>query len=348
MNPIKNLVNKKMPFFIVSLLVLGAIVIYFGLKSKRASLELKSEKANYEQTRRENLGLKDNYAKIKNNYDKLQKEHQALTLDRNNLYAQAKILPAERERARLLEVSLEKGKKDTELTEKQKQEILEKNLSLKEQIKDLQIIQKQLIKEKEQLLETLEKEREKSGIKRLEEQAVSLKKENTDLNNSLKIAQSELGKLKESDSRAKEEIKQLTEKVDRFNKDYAEAVKKNKDLERQIIDSPTKFAELARQNKLLIKQTANMHYNLGVFYMQQREYSRAAAELEKAVELTPDDAYAHFNLGYIYAEYLVNRQKAIEHFRQYLRHCKKEDKDTDWVKKYILTWESWEGKKTLE
>ena len=91
-----------------------------------------------------------------------------------------------------------------------------------------------------------------------------------------------------------------------------------------------------------------MHYNLGVFYTQHKEYKRAIAEFEKAIELNPDDPYAHFNLGYIYAEYLVDRSKAVEHFRHYLRLADKSDKDIDWVKKYILTWQAWEGKTPLK
>jgi tetratricopeptide (TPR) repeat protein len=91
-----------------------------------------------------------------------------------------------------------------------------------------------------------------------------------------------------------------------------------------------------------------MHYNLGVFYTKNKEYSRAIAEFEKALELNPDDPAAHYNLGFIYAEYLVNRPKAIQHFRKYLSIVKTEDKDVDWVKKYILTWQTWEGKKPVD
>ncbi len=84
-----------------------------------------------------------------------------------------------------------------------------------------------------------------------------------------------------------------------------------------------KYIKLARENKILVKRTALMHYNLGVFYTQNKEYNRAVAEFEKAIELNPEDALAHFNLGFIYAEHFENRPKAIERFNQYLKLAKK-------------------------
>jgi hypothetical protein len=66
------------------------------------------------------------------------------------------------------------------------------------------------------------------------------------------------------------------------------------------------------------------------------------------VEIDPNNAFAHFNLGYIYAEYIVNRQKASRHFRLYLSLAKGEDRDVDWVKKYLLTWEAYDGKERVQ
>ncbi|MFH1640381.1 MAG: tetratricopeptide repeat protein, partial [Candidatus Omnitrophota bacterium] len=91
-----------------------------------------------------------------------------------------------------------------------------------------------------------------------------------------------------------------------------------------------------------------MHYNLGVFYTKNKQYSRAVAELEKAVELNPQDAHAHFNLGYIYAEYVENRSRAVEHFRKYINCADSNDKDMDWAKKYIVTWSSYEAKEPMD
>lgn len=136
--------------------------------------------------------------------------------------------------------------------------------------------------------------------------------------------------------------------VSDFRKKYNEALSKNKTLEKKLLEIPKKFAEVTRENKMLLKETALMHYNLGVFYTEKKEYNRAVAEFEKSIELNPDDGYAYFNLGYLYAEYLVNRPKAIESFRLFLKYATGDDKDVDWVKRYILTWQAWEGKTPLK
>jgi len=342
-NKIKKTVILLIPFFIVA-----TLAIYFGLEKRKLLRELKNRESSFDKSNKEIIEIKKEHDKIQKDFANLQKDYASLSEEHNSLISRIKGLLTENERAKDLTISLEKTKKSMELLEKTKQEVLEQNLILKEQAKDLQTIQKQLIREKEQLQETLTKEMDKSGIKKLEQDNLSLKSTNKNLESSLKQKDAELSRLKDSESKLKEESVQLNKKIEGLTKNYSEAVRKNKELENRVTQLPGKFAEISRQNQLLIKRTANMHYNMGVFYTQQKEYTRAVAEFEKAVELTPDDAYSHFNLGYIYAEYLVNRPKAIEHFRHYLRNVKKDDKDVDWVKKYIVTWESYSGNKKLE
>jgi len=45
---------------------------------------------------------------------------------------------------------------------------------------------------------------------------------------------------------------------------------------------------------------------------------------------------------------MVDRKKAIDYFRDYLRLVGNDDKDVDWVKRYILTWQAWEGKSAIK
>lgn len=333
--------------------------VYFALKSKRLSLELKDVLGKQDARMREDskvqLDLKNNYARIQNDYLTLQQSIEGLKNHRDKLVGQVRALLGEKERARKLGTQLGQTEKDMQALAQEKQDFLDQTLSLRAEIQDLGAIQKQLIAEKNQLEDTLTKERDKTGIKKLEQENLSLRKDNSELTARIRQYQDENMQIKNradllasSEGKLKDQVKQLTDKVNDFDSRYNEAMKKNKELQKQVMEAPRKFAELARQNKALIKQAATMHYNMGVFYTKEKDYSRAVAEFEKCLELAPDDAYAHFNLGYIYAEYMVNRDKAIEQFRQYLRTAKSSDKDVDWVKRYIITWESWKGNKTLE
>ena len=357
MGIMRGAVNIKLVFIIIiiCLFILGAVSIYFGLSSSSLSSKLKSLnlgrqqlEVNYQKAEQEN-------AELKNKYIQLQQDYKTVSSLRDNLSNQVQGLLAEGERAKELEGDLEKLKNDTEALEKEKQEIINRSNNFKEEIKKLELGKMKMVKERRQLEEALSVEKEKSGTKQIEQQVLKLQKENKDSAGSLKEKQAELAKLKNSESNLKEEvnklkrdIEELRQKFEKLIKDYAGAVLKNKSLEREIYEAPKKFAEIARQNKSLIRDTANTHYNLGVFYLKNKEYSRAVAEFEKTVELTPDDTYAHFNLGYIYAEYIVNRPRAIEHFRHYLRLAKSTDKDLDWVKKYIITWQSYDGKEPMK
>jgi len=332
-------------FLLVVLVVINAFFVFTIYKlSRKANEQIKERLSSENKFAKQNAQLEDNYVKLQKDFSALKNQFEDTSRDRDNLASQTGGLMAQKKRAAELDAALEKARQDMKLLEEKNQGVLEQNLKLREEKQDLETIQKQLLKEKEQLQQELDA----SGVRNLTKSNESLKKENGNLQNSLKQAQLEIKKQKESETQLKARIGELGNEVQKLNKAYAEAVRKNKLLEQKVIEKPAKFAEIARQNKVLIRRTANMHYNLGVFYLNQKEYSRSVAEFEKAVELAPDDAYSHFNLGYIYAEYLVNRPKAIEHFREYLRHAKKEDKDVDWVKKYIITWQSWQGKEPME
>lgn len=356
--------NKKIVFIIVvtGILVSITLGVFFGLKYsevvskfknadsayKKISGDYKKSAVDYEKNKKENLELGSKY-------DKLQKDYQAVSVDRDNLLTQAKNLLADKNKVSGLELELEKIKEENVALKEKGKKLIQQNLNANNKLMGFITAQRQAIYERNQLEDALAKERDSGAIRRMEKEKTELKKENNELAGNFKQAQAEINRLNDSFSKSKtgwqksnKEIIQLRDKLNKLNKKYADAVKKNKILEQKIIVMPKKFVEIARQNKALIRQTSNMHYNLGVFYMKGKEYSRAAAEFEKAVELTPDDAYSHFNLGYIYAEYLLNRPKAIEHFRQFLRLAKSDDKDVDWVKRYILTWEAYDGKNPME
>jgi tetratricopeptide (TPR) repeat protein len=143
------------------------------------------------------------------------------------------------------------------------------------------------------------------------------------------------------------EVEGIMAKLDELEEQNADLRKENQSLEGEARTFPTKFADLAQQNKRLIEQSADMHYNSGVFFVKNKEYKQAIKEFERVLEVKPDHAYANYNLGYIYAEYMVDRKKAIDYFKNYLTYAP-DAKDADWVRKYIYTWQTWYGKEKMK
>jgi tetratricopeptide (TPR) repeat protein len=330
--------------FILAVVITGGIA-YFSLRVRSA----------YEKINKENVDIKNNFGRIKKEFLELESGYKALSRDRDNLLIQTEKLIREKNLAQGLKVSLEDSKKLIAKLEEEKAQALGQGLKLEEEIDSLKIIQLQLLQENAQLKEAFKQEELKSSKVSWLKEKKDLEKENSTLKNNLKEAQSllsssdkNLSKLSKDLEKSGKEAVGLKEKLTKLNKEHASLVEKNKILQKGFLEAPNKFAELARQNKALIKQTANMHYNLGVFYTKNKQYSRAIAEFEKAVELNPEDAHAHFNLGYIYAEYVENRARAVEHFRKYLNLASSKDKDMDWVKKYVITWSSYEAKEPMD
>ena len=335
-------------------------------QNNKELLEIKKSydtiQTNYSSLKEEYVHMMDEHAQLKKDYLKLSETNQMVTADRDNLLIQTKKLTEAKNRTEEMLAMLDRIKQEVDKSKREREEALSQNQMLKARItgledtrKDFETTQKQLIREKEQLADNVAKLEEKIKSNVSDKEIASLKQENTAIANRLKQVQAEAGQLKKSEEAAAEyraktqdTIVQYRAKAEESNRKYKEIVKRTRAFEHKLVESPSRMYEIARQNKVLIEQTATMHYNLGVFYTRQKEYSRAAVEFEKTLELKPDDAQAHFNLGYIYAEYVVNRNKAVNHFQEYLKYVKANDKDVDWVKKYILTWQSWEGKEPMK
>lgn len=327
------------------------------LEQKRSNRELEEDFEKKLQTDKELLEGEKNQIlgvnqklreEIKNLLQKLDESQVKLESERERfemLYEEAK----RGTRIKELEKTISELKKDARqqislLKEENKKEIYLLKKEKEEEISALR-------KEKEEMISILEKENgEKlTSLKRESEEKISgLRNERDLLSKNLREAQRETDSLNRIKEKAEKDMKEMREGLDDFKKNMADAVEKNKALEKELEVLPKKFSEIARQNKMLIKQTAEMHYNLGVFYTKRQEYKRAITEFVKAIEINPQDAYAHFNLGYIYAEFLVDRKRAVDHFKNYLRLAKGDDKDVDWARKYLLTWETYEGKESVK
>ncbi|MFA5118456.1 MAG: hypothetical protein WC695_06345 [Candidatus Omnitrophota bacterium] len=296
---------------------------------------------------------------LKTEYDKLKKEYEKVVADRDNVLAQSKNLLEYK--AKYLEVDVkikqlqEENMKlqsayDTNKSQSAEASrvLEEENAALKKGVKDLEDRVTLLAQEKQSLESAVDKlEVEYKVVPETRKEIGRLQNDKKDLQRKYGGIEAQLKRYEERKLDSDAQIEVYRRQVKEFKRRYEEALIKNRSLEKKAEALPARIAEIARENKVLIKETALMHYNLGVFYTKNKEFSRAIAEFEKSTELNPEDASSHYNIGYIYSEYLVNRPKAIEHFRKYLSLTKGSDKDVDWVKKYILTWQTWEGKKPM-
>ena len=282
-------------------------------------------------------------------YQKLEAEYEKILRDRDNLLIQIQNLDDHRVGMQRMKDEVARLEEVIKSSNRDKDELLREMEEIESHISLIQKEKGGLVTEIENLKKHIENkevdykiiEKTKAGIRGLEVEKQRLERLVLSLGDTIKKLRAEKVAV-----RAESEI--YLKYMRSLKKQYAESVKINKRLEKQLEAIPKKFAEIARENKLLLKETALMHYNMGVFYLEEGTYRRAIAELEKAVELNPNDAYAYFNLGYIYAEHHLDRPKAIKCFQQYLKLAGREDKERDWVKKYILTWQAWEGGKPIK
>jgi tetratricopeptide (TPR) repeat protein len=163
-----------------------------------------------------------------------------------------------------------------------------------------------------------------------EKSIADLKKDEDNVISQVRNSQAKLKELEELNGLLYEKNKILT--------------KDNRLLKQKVESYPRKLYQVALLKDRLLKENAVLHYNLGVYCIQKQEYNDAIAEFDKVLELNPNDAATHYNLGIVYADYLNDKTKAILHFKRYLA-INPNDKDAERAKKYILTWETWEDEK---
>ena len=334
----KNYRNYKRS--IISLVVLLGVVCigvicYFSIKAiTRRITQDKNEQIGA--VSQENKKLKDTNKSLEEKLAKLSADYEKIYKDRENIIAQSKKIIQEKNELLDFKKSFEEisEEKETLLQGKQQlaQEIEKLNVMLAEieakHNKELALegerfdaCQKELA-EKEKLLLSPDSARTKiSGLSR----------ENKDLNRKVSNLERERDSLEgqlQRDQKAHEEKElaskarydQLHNMYDDLMEKYRKIVQEQRTTQQTLDEFPRKIANLAAVNKKLLKETSDMHYNMGVSYFERREYRRALPEFERAIEISPEDAEPYYYLGYIYAEFYFRREKATEYFKEYLEY----------------------------
>lgn len=270
-------------------LLLGTLFYWFPFRGAKAQTFKLERQLNEQKTEKVSL---------QKFYETLKEKYKTLEADRDNVLAQTKQLLAEKDTFANTEVQLKT------LTLENKK-LFEKHKALEDSFETIQAQDQRLNGSLKTALAELDAQKEEMA-------RISLEK-----------SEMEVG-FRESAER----IKKLEDEVN-YNKGLKESFlslgqsyellkKERQVIEKQLDNLPKKFSKMARENEILKKETGDMHYNLGVFYAGEMNYDRALEEFKKAVDINPNDAKAHYNLGYIYAEHRQDWRKAEYYFRIFL------------------------------
>lgn len=77
-----------------------------------------------------------------------------------------------------------------------------------------------------------------------------------------------------------------------------------------------------------------MHYNMGCMYKLYKQFDKAEAEFLKALNLAPEDANLHYNLGILYDDDLKNKEAARKHYVRFLE-LSTDEKDRATVQEWL-------------
>ena len=114
----------------------------------------------------------------------------------------------------------------------------------------------------------------------------------------------------------------------------------------QVVAAPKSLMDAVKQRDGLVRENADMHYNLGVLLTKNQDFRTAAIEFERAIQLRKDDASSYFNLGKIYADFYKDNIKAVEYFKKYLEYNPKAE-DRGWVETFITSIKALRGEEKI-
>lgn len=107
--------------------------------------------------------------------------------------------------------------------------------------------------------------------------------------------------------------------------------KKKQDYDTKILSLES---QLEKARKRLNTEADRYHYNLGVLYVQNKEYDLAVAEFKNALGYNEKNAQAHYNLGIIFDDYFHDVENAKYHYRRFLELDPTSD-DSESVKEWL-------------
>lgn len=287
-----------------------------------------------EQLEREHAALEENFRGLKEEKERIATEAKAVAES-----SQSQLAGLHEERQRLISDNERLTQENKALATKMG--VNDQELSLAQKAVEKLTLQRDTIQKQLARAERRTEENQLRG------QLLQSQKEGQELKKTLQQTQRQARTAEEKAKRSDAELAKLNTRMKQVQAEYVKLVAEKQELQKVAEGAPGNVARMAKQHERLIRETADMHYNMGVLLSKQKDYAKALKEFQKVIELRPDDADAHYNLGVIYAEHIPNRPKAMDYFRKYLK-LNPGAKDAGWVKQYIASWQAWEGKERLQ
>lgn len=133
-------------------------------------------------------------------------------------------------------------------------------------------------------------------------------------------------------------VGELENRQKQLVQENAENREKVEVLKAKFKESVPGLAKAGRISQKMMRENADMHYNLGTIFLQNKQYKEAIREYEQVLELRPSDPETHYNLGVLYDDYVRDREKALYHYQKYLSVNPKAP-DAKKVETYVLNLE---------
>lgn len=133
-------------------------------------------------------------------------------------------------------------------------------------------------------------------------------------------------------------VSDLEKRQQQLLKENAENREKIEVMKAKFKDAVPGLAKSGRISQKMMRENADMHYNLGTIFLNNKQYKEAITEYERVLELRPSDPDTHYNLGVLYDDYLKDREKALHHYQKYLA-INPRSPDAKKIETYILSLE---------
>lgn len=294
---------------------------------------------------------------LKIDHAELKKKYADLESDRNNVLDQTKKLLVERSKYTETEEAYDQLKKSDEILLKQKDKLHRENEKLRKE-RDSVVAYFEKMKESYQQSQAANKglETELGRVRRSladkvenapEYKAIALKAQKVEAENgqlkaavkmlqdTLKKTNERLKKIAARENKMKKQILTSEKSLQKAKKDLQVMAKTNQGMNQAVQIAPQKFSKMAEENKRLVRETAEMHFNLGVFYTKNHNSVMAVKEFERALQIDPNSAKGHYNLAYLYAEELDKHDEAMAHFKRFLE-IDPHAREAETVRSYLL------------